>query len=290
MIVQLPRMPEIRPLFVMTRVFDELVEGFTDYGYTIKIPKNLDEMEDGGLIFLDDAAGEYIQNKEVYIQMGLKCPKSIFICWYWKDTSFKPFQYMIYTGEYAMSAAVYHHGYEYMMKPYYVPLKLRANESPALVGTYERYSLRDFCYIGWGYKMDWIPKRFTGLYYRVTGDNRLTYAERKEIYLSSVFALGFQADENITCGHLSQRLFEGLAYGCIFLCENKLASIYTDGIIVHVKSAEDLEAKMEYYKMHPELIREKQLKGYDWIRRYGTNREAARDFLDKIKRFYNLPE
>ena len=54
---------------------------------------------------------------------------------------------------------IYHH-YQYMMKPDFVPLKLRSNESPQLVGTYPKNIERDYCYMGGGYKMDWIPQSF----------------------------------------------------------------------------------------------------------------------------------
>jgi hypothetical protein len=170
----------------------------------------------------------------------------------------------------------------------FAPLKLRANESPNLVGKYDRSYKRDYCFMGGGYKIDWVPSDFTGLYHRVIYDNYLSYNERREIYLSSTFSLAFQSDENIRTGHLSQRIFEGLAYGCVTLCENKLAEDVTNGAVVHISSKEDLIAKMNYYKKHPELIATKQQQGYDWIRKYGTNRVSIKSFLDKIKELYNM--
>jgi len=41
------------------------------------------------------------------------------------------------------------------------------------------------------------------------------------------------------------------------------------------------------YKTHSELIEEKQRQGYEWIKKYGTNRNSASLFLNKIKLWFN---
>lgn len=193
---------------------------------------------------------------------------------------------MIHTGEYHLhKERLPSHDQLYTSLPSFVPLKLRANDSPALIGTYPRHVVRDYCFMGGGYKRDWLPSQeeCTGLYHQVFWDNYLPYEERKRIYLSSMFGFAFQSPENIQTGHLSQRIFEGLAYGCIVLCENKLAEEFTNGAVVHVSSKEDLVAKMRYYKAHPELVLAKQQQGYEWVKQHGTNRASAALFLHAIK-------
>lgn len=288
-LIQLPRFPCLNPLPVMKCVFDELTDGFKDYNCEIKIVNSFEDLEDDGIIFLDDSAGNYINNKDIYIKMGEKCPNSVFICWYWINTNFQPFKYIIKTGEYFVkNDNITKEKLDYILSPNFVPLKLRASDSPLQIGKYPRNVIRDYCYMGGGYKIDWIPpSNYSGIYHQVIYDNYLPYSTRKNIYLSSIFALGFQADANIRDSHLSQRIFEGMAYGCIVLCENPFASEFTDGIVVHISSKEDLVEKMEYYKGHPELITEKQQKGYEWIKKYGTNRLSISDFLNKIKELYN---
>ena len=289
-LIQLVRIPELNPLPVMNRVFSEFSGAFADY-CSIKTVYTLSDLQDGGIVLLDNAAGRFIHNKDLYQQIGQRCPNSIFICWYWEDdTTFQPFQHMIYTGEYHLYPdRLVPHRQAYLAHPHFVPLKLRADDSPSKIGTYSRSVVRDYCYMGGGYKMDWIPPApFTGLYHQVIYDNYLSYEERRTIYLSSTFALGFQGDENIRTGHLSQRLFEGLAYGCVVFCENPLASEFTNGIIVHVTSREDLWDKMRDYQSHPEWIQEKQKAGYEWVKQYGTNRMSAQLFLDRIKTLWNM--
>jgi len=284
--VQLLFLPELHPLPVMKCVFRELCGCLP----TREVYR-MEEITDGGLIVLDDAAGAYLQQHAIYNEIARRCPNTVFICWYWTDTSFRPFTHMIHTGEYYVhleQKKTEIASYEYMMQPSFVPLRLRANDPPHRIGMYPRVAAREYCFMGGGYKMDWVPPMFSGLYHRVIYDNYLSYDERRQIYLSSRFALGFQSEENIRTGHLSQRVFEGLAYGCIVLCENPLASEVTGGAIVHITSREDLIEKMQYYLAHPELILEKQRRGYEWIKQYGTNRYSMSFFLDHIQQYFGM--
>ena len=288
-LVQILCIPELTPLPVMEQVFTELCGAFADSCNAepciVKKVQSLHELENGGIVFVHDEAGQYKNNAELYHRIGNISPDSVFICWYWRDLTFTPFRKMLHTGEYYL----YLHtkkseiaDYTYMTSPLFAPLKLRANDSPHMIGTYPRATQRDYCFMGGGYLMDWIPENYTGIYHRVLWNNYLSYEKRREIYLSSTFAFGFQSDENVRTGHLSQRIFEGLAYGCIVLCNNPFASEYTDGIVVHVSSKEDLIEKMKYYKAYPEEIEKKQIAGYEWTKKYGTNRLSASLFLDKI--------
>lgn len=283
-LIQIITLPELNPLPVMRCVFTELCTAFAeDDGCDVRYINSMDELRDGGIAFLDDVSGNYTQYRTVYDEIARHCPSTVFVCWYWMNTDFRPFSKMIYTGEYVLNVSPDSlEQIRYFMRHDFVPLKLRASENPDLVGTYKRLVARDFCYMGGGYRMDWIPQEYTGIYHRVIYNNYLPYATRRDIYLSSMFALGFQSDINIKAGHLSQRIFEGLAYGCIVLCENPMASQYTDGIVVYISSKEDLIEKIKHYKGHPEEVERLQRRGYEWVKKYGTNRVTATLFKERI--------
>jgi hypothetical protein len=287
-LIQIPVFSELKNLVVMTCVFTEFAGAFQDYGCEIKIVKSMNDLEDGGIILLDDAWGKYTENIVTYNNIAKKCPNSIFICWYWKkDLQFKPFDKIIYTGEYYLNNYTDKDKLNYFNLKNYVPLRLRANDSPDMIGKYSRNDLRDYCFMGTGYRRNWVPSEFTGIYHEVRANNFLPYNVRREIYLSSTFAFAFQSDENIKTGHLSQRIFEGLAYGCIVLCENKLASDFTDGAVIYVTSKNDLVNKMIFYKQNPELKKAKIEQGYEWVKKFGTNRYSVKFFLEKIKELYD---
>ena len=288
-LVQIPVFNELKHLIVMNCVFKEFSGAFEDYGCNIKIVNNINDLEDGGIILLDNAGGKHIENKDIYNNMAKKCPNSIFICWYWElQPYFEPFNKAIYTGEdYIIKDYVDKIRLDYFNLKNFVPLRLRANDSPDMIGKYLRNDVRDYCYMGHCYKKDWVPSEFTGIYYEAYPHNYLSYNQRREIYLSSTFAFGFQSNENIINGHLSQRIFEGLAYGCIVLCENKLASDFTDGAVVYVSSKEDLVDKMIIYKKDLELRNKKIQHGYEWVKKFGTNRYSVKFYLEKIKELYD---
>lgn len=284
-LIQIIRLPELNPLPVMRCVFRELCTAFEeDDACIVTCITSINELRDGGIAFLDDAGGNYIHYRSTYDQIAKRCPSTIFICWYWLDKSFRPFSRMLYTGEYVMNVSPDNkEQIDYFMCKEFIPLKLRASEDPNKVGTYPRVVTRDYCYMGGGYRMDWVPQEYTGIYHRVIYDNYLPYSSRRDIYLSSMFAFGFQSDVNIKGGHLSQRLFEGLAYGCIVLCENPMASQYTDGMIIYISSKEDLVEKIKYYKSHPEEVERLQRRGYEWVKKHGTNRVTTTLIKERIK-------
>jgi hypothetical protein len=290
-LVQWIQIPELFPLPVMDRVFEECTAAFKDDGCIVKRVTSWEELEDGGLLFLDDAAGRYLELRSQHDRIANQCPNSIMIAWYWMDPSYRPFSRMIVTGElYVYRERTSHEKRSFMLRPDFVPLMLRANESPELIGTHQRTDTMDYCFMGGGYKQDWVPPspEFTGVYHQVIYNNYLSYDERRSIYLSSRFSLAFQSDENIQTGHLSQRIFEGLAYGCIVFCENPLASQFTDGAVIHVTSREDLWAKMREWKSQPDRMRDQQKKGYEWSKRYGTNRTSMALLWSRIQSRFHV--
>jgi hypothetical protein len=291
-LVQWLQIPDMAPLPVMDRVFEECTSAFLDDGCRVKRVTTWEELEDGGLLFFDDAAGHYLEHKVHHERIARMCPNSVMIAWYWTDPMYHPFPRMIVTGEWYMNLdRTAPDTRAYMLRPDFVPLGLRANEPPEKIGTYSREVTMDYCFMGGGYKMDWIPPHpeFTGLYHRVIYTNYLSYEERRHVYLSSRFALAFQSDPNIQTGHMSQRIFEGLAYGCIVFCENSLASKVTDGAVIHVTSKEDLWAKMREWKTYSDdRIQAQQQKGYDWIKKYGTNRTSMERIWNRIQSRFHV--
>ena len=292
-LIQLPRFPELNPLLVMNFVFDELTPGFEEFGFEVRHVLKMEHLEDGGILFFDDNA--YKHNRKILEDIAVKCPNSICICWYWLDTRFQPFKYTIHTGENNLmiptSPAARHRHLTYMTIPTYCPIVFRPNESIEKIGTYPREVVRDFCYMGARYKPEWVPSNpeFSGIYHTGDWSVYLPYEMRREIYLSSTFALGFHDPIAVESGSISARIFEGLTYGCVVFCESKFVCDYTENIVVHIESKEDLEQKMRYYKSNPQLILEKQKKGYEWMRTRGlTNRHSCFLFLKKCKELYDI--
>ena len=99
-----------------------------------------------------------------------------------------------------------------------------------------------------------------------------------------MFALGFQSKQNADEQHVSQRIYEGLAYGCVVLSNSQAACDQTDGIVEFVSSQREIEQKIDYYMKNHDAYLAKQSAGYNFIKtRDGTNHAVAQSFIDSIR-------
>jgi len=264
-------------------VYVELCQYFADSGYNVQVINSIQKINNNCIVFM----GDTFRSATVVESLKAIAPEAIYIGWYWHRQTVTGLRFI--------------HTYENMLiptptvrhmrgLPNSVPLLLRASEDPAVIGTLERKVVRDYCYMGHQYCSDWIPSPpFQGIYYETRTPIKpfVPYAQRREIYLSSHFALGFQSAENIANQHVSQRIFEGLAYGCIVLTNSQPACDQTNGAAVLVTSKADLEAKMRFYRERPEEVKAKQEEGYAFVKAAGTNRFAGNLFLAYIQEHFN---
>jgi len=281
---------EIKCPLVLTFVFSELCGYFRRNDYIVKIVNNIEEITNNSIVFM----GDIFNCENPSNLLNTYAPEAIYIGWYWQKIDTSSLKYFIYI-------------YENFLNIYYdnsrlndliflrntnnnTPLLLRADEDPKLIGSYKRNNVLDYCYMGSRYCPHLIPSnKFKGIYHGVYDHKQfLSYDKRREIYLSSIFALGFQIEQNIGHKHISQRIYEGLAYGCIVLSNSLPACEQTNNIVVFIESLQDLENKMTFYKNNPELIKNKQLEGYEFIKKYGTNEFSVEQITNVIKNNFDI--
>ena len=171
--------------------------------------------------------------------------------------------------------------------PNYCPLLLRANEPIENIGLNKRTDERVYCFMGSSYGMEMIPNKYSGIYHRVETSGFLDYDTRKNIYLSSVIALGYHSNAAIEQQSISQRIFEGMSYGCIVLTNSLTAEKYTDGICIYVKDKKEAENKIQYYLDNPEERKEKQEKGYKWVLMFDQDSNPFSDIINNFILSYN---
>lgn len=281
---------EINCPLVLMYVFIELCGYFKRNNYTVKIINNINEIYDNSIVFMGNSFN-YTDPTQL---LNLYAPNAIYIGWYWQNIDVSKLKFYIHTYENALNIYFDKNRINDFItltsSKVNTPLLLRADEDPLLIGTYERNIKYDYCYMGWRYCTDLIPtNKFNGLYHGVNDHSKFyTYEIRKTIYLSSIFALGFQSNTNIGYKHVSQRIFEGLTYGCIVLSNSLPACEQTNHIVVYITSREDLENKISYYKNNPNELLKKQKEGYDFAKKFGTNQLSIQNFADLIKKEYDI--
>ena len=281
---------EIKCPLPIRYAYNDLCGAFRRKNYNVKIINSILELHNNSIVFMGDIF--HCNGFEPQDLLSEFAPDAIYIGWYWTNINVNKLKYFIHTYENIMNIYHYTKSSELIklrQQKYNIPLLLRANDDPMLIGTYERKIERDYCYMGYKYCPDMIPIHFTGVYHGTfIHEDFMSYEERKKLYLSSIFALGFQSTSNIELKHVSQRIYEGLAYGCIVLSNSLPACEQTNNIVVYVDSLKDLEEKMTYYKNNPDLIKQKQEQGYAFVKKHGTNEKSVELISNVIHKF--LPE
>ena len=282
--------PEIKCHLVFLYVLKELCGYFVRNGYIVKTVNNINELHDNCVVFM----GDDIKVSNPANLLNTYAPNAIYIAWFWHNINVSSLKYFVHTYDNALNIYFDPNRVNSFIKlttsNVNTPLLLRANEDPLLIGTYVRDIKYDYCYMGYSYCTHMKPGNEFNGYYLSTCKHKdfIDYEARKKIYLSSIFALGFQSDLNIGYKHVSQRIFEGLAYGCIVLSNSLPACEQTNNIVIHISSKKDLEEKMRYYKNNPDKLLQKQLEGYEWSKKFGTNTLSIQKFRDLIENKYNL--
>lgn len=274
---------------VLLYVFKEFAGYFERNGHVVKIINNITDLNNNSIVLMGDG----IECDNPVKLLNSIAPDAIYIGWYWQKINTEELKYFIYTYENMLNIYFDPRRTNELVKirsfKYNTPLLLRANEDPLLIGTYIKNIQYDYCYMGWRYCSGMVPLKFNGLYHGVCDHNKFfDYHTRKNIYLSSLFALGFQSPENVDSKHVSQRIFEGLAYGCIVLSNSLPACEQTNNIVIHVSNRDEVEKVMNYYMSNPEQLEKKRNEGYDFVKQFGTNQTSAKKFIDIINNEFKL--
>lgn len=265
---------------------NEFIAGWQDFGYTASEARRLDECVDKSVLLLSCHAIDWNYLKK----MNDANPDAVYILWFYFDHIDKiPFRKYVLTGEHYVhppTLPAHKHWYDIAMSvPNYVPLMLRANISPSVIGMTPNMPVWNGCFMGSGYKHDWVYGLPNVLYHDVSA-GLLSYAEREGVFRTSRVAFGFHSDGNIANNHITQRVFEGLAAGCVVISDNPAATDLTGGIVIYVSNKEEFLIAYNNVLNDDELCARKRSEGFAWARAYGTNRYAAQQFLTKISELW----
>ena len=260
----------------------EACHAFKRMGYTVRIARSISDLSDNCIVFM----GNDIHVPNPVNALSRQAPRAVYIGWYWNEQDVTQLPHFVHTHENKLKPklSLTYVGSNAVIK---VPFLLRANDDPALIGTYPKQIARHYCYMGYRYNPEMVPSspKYTGYYHGTKNHIQfLNYETRKRIYLSSMFALGFQSKVNADEKHVSQRIYEGMAYGCIVLSNSEAARDQTDGIVEFVSSRREIETKIDYYLNNPKEYLARQAAGYNFIKtRGGTNHAMAQSFIDSTQ-------
>lgn len=283
--------PEIKCPLALLYALCECCQAFHRNKYKVKVSNTISEITNDSIVFM----GDDIRVKDPQYLLHKQAPYAIYLAWGWTSISIYKLNHFIHIYENRLTPLpskdrfYVHNMISQNQLKYYMPLWLRANDDPDKIGTYEKVIERDYCYMGYLYNPELEPKKYNGYYYGTKDLTKfLSYNFRKKMYLSSLFALGFQSQANIDNGHVSQRIYEGLAYGCIVITNSKPACTQTNNIAIFANNREEIERIIEYYKNNEEERRKRVDAGYEFIKNNGTNVHTMLFIKNKINTFFNL--
>jgi hypothetical protein len=162
---------------------------------------------------------------------------------------------------------------------YYHPLTFLSYISIEKIGTLKRNEIWDAQFVGAYYKTEWTSQ-LNNCFIRNTAPE-ISEEERINSFLCSYSSLGFSANDNIKNNVVTERVAEGISFGNVVLCDNPVATEWTDGIVEYVSSFEDLKNKIDFYKNNKEAFSKKQKDSYNWSKQKGTYTHLAQQFIAK---------
>lgn len=289
----------------------KFINGFIYNGYIsyeIHSLQEMDNIEDSkDNVFLISDHFYSLPNESwmnVFEKWGNKFERSSWILWHFhniyktnyldKSVPF-PFKNYIFTGEHyrVINDEVRNHWGGlidwYSSHENYVKWPFSADVNPFAIDSLmsKRKDIYDCGYVGASYKQDWtngLANSFNCFvhYYFPTLDEA-TRVEKG--FLFSKISLGFNSDSNARLGLPTERVFEGLAYGCVVVTDCKVAEDATDGIVKYVENYDQLLDFVSEYSNNNSLRKEKQKNGIGYAKTKGTYYHVAKEFISKIESF-----
>jgi len=217
-----------------------------------------------------------------------KYQKTYHICWYLNELKINdkfPFKNYIMTGE-KNSWSVKSTENKYLPMAFGIDL----NPFEELEWNNDISNCKyNSCFIGTAYKYDWTTNLEKCLYFTHQRTGRFCVGKEKEQFMrNSIIGLGFNHDNNVKNGVVTDRIYESLAFCKVCLTDSPQAVKDTNGIAVLVKTKEELKKQIDYYLNNEEERNEKNRLGKELLKTTGTYYHTSKEYIDFIIELKNV--
>lgn len=289
-IINTPSLPVLGNFWHTVRKF---TSGFQNIGYKIFIINEdsaFDSITDDSenFFFIGDH-GLYKSEYPITIDNLKKFQKTTKIFWFFHEFFIKNQNLnlgkIILTGEhFHKKPTVFKHEkcYNFQQKiDFYHPLTFLSYVPIDKIGTLPRNEIWNAQFVGHYYKTEWTSK-LNNCFIRNTGPE-IPEEERIKSFLWSYISLGFSSDINIQNSVVTERVAEGLSLGNVIISDNPAATDWTEGLVEHVSTFDELQERISYYIKDTKEFYKKQKQGYEWAKQKGTYSHLALEFVEKSK-------
>lgn len=223
-----------------------------------------------------------------------KYTESNFIFWFWHekyDILKNKINKFVLTGEHMRlrpdPSSTLHIGfYDFQLTiDNYIPLTFASNIHPDEIKVKTDFNnyIYDCNYVGYGYNKDWSSHIQSQVksYIKYTPPH-IPEQQRVDSFLNSLTTLGWQSRYNKLNNCITERIFEGMSYGCLVIHDSKYIEMETNGATVFANSPKEVVDLIRYYKSNIGELTEKVNQGYDYIRKCGTYYHTCKTFVDRL--------
>jgi hypothetical protein len=273
---------------------NKFLKGFEYNGFKTLEIRSLENIEiynnESNYLFLSN----HLTNKAIIYDIANKLNKCTFICFHFNfEKNIRhniPFLKYILTGEHynkvpeSSQDHIDAHNFNMTCKNW-LPMTFLSSADPRLVGRLPRQDIYHSMFIGAPYKIQWINS-LQNCFSHISNAGFLSEEKRIKTFLNSRVCLGFHSPENILNGCVTERVFEGLSYGCVVLTDNIYAAKMTNGIVKYVSSFDELKLMIEKINNDDDFFYETQKQGYEFSKKQGLYFHLAQKFISKIEELY----
>ena len=273
---------------------NKFLKGFEYNGFDVLEINSLNNLEqynnESNYIFLSN----HFTNNDIIYNIAKILPKCNFICFHLNFNKElrgnMPLSRYIITGEYyqtnpiSSSEHLDAHNFNLSCKNW-LPLTFSSSADPNMIGKLQRQDIYHSMFVGSSYKKDWTT-RLQNCFFNFDSSGFISETDRINAFLNSRVCLGFHSDANIINGCVTERVFEGLSYGCIVVTDNIYATKMTNGIVKYVTSFDELESIIHKANTDNNFFYETQSQGYEFARKEGLYFHQAQKFIAKMKELY----
>lgn len=273
---------------------NKFLKGFEYNGFETLEINSLNNLEqynhESNYIFLSN----HLTNNDIIYNIAKILPKCAFICFHLNFNKAlrnnMPFLKYIITGEYYQtiptSSDEHLDAYNFNLScKNFLPMTFSSSADPKMIGKLPRQDTYHSMFVGASYKKDWIDN-LKNCFSHIGTSNFISESDRINAFLISRVCLGFHSDANIMNGCVTERVFEGLSYGCVVVTDNIYATKMTNGIVKYVSSFDELESIIHKANTDDDFFYETQSQGYEFAKKEGLYFHQAQKFIAKIEELY----
>lgn len=265
----------------------KFMSGFGSHGFSVveaNSPNLIEAIESEDIVYVSNHGFDHSVFEDALAEFRALSKKDcVFILWHFHNLmEGEVFETLpkrhVFTGEDHKTSEVLYDIYR--QSSLFHPTTFLSSLHPSSVGKHVRNPTYDAQFVGSPYQPDLMRSLLSN--FSIVGKYTppfISEEERIETFLSARCTLGFHSTGCLEKGLVTERVAEGLAFGCVVVSDNSRAPEVTDGCAIYASSYEDFAEVLLRARTDGKWLAAKQERGYEFARTRGTYTHLAASFM-----------